>query len=751
MILTQKQPKLPHHSPHIDPLSQITVTKPTFQTENFIREVKEPLQKVSNLISFPDRDIILFFGKSGSGISTFINYLENPEIFSYSEDNTKFFIQSNKPVTKIRAGNQQETTFPVRIEDKLNKLVYWDCGSFPDTKKPSEEVPYISAIRKIMKQANRVKIVFTMTYEDLDKRPEDLFSALEQFRSVFSEPQFLTSSLFLVITKAPSAKTLLMLKHKLDNFTQWKKVHPDTKKIISGLLKNSAFEMFYAAENTGRVDDESKKRILKKLQDLQYFQREKVGLRVSDQSNELIGKIVDDTFQGFDMQIKGLVEAIEDIYQRNLKNIDAADYFRLRDLKETLKVIHESENLMDFSEKIYELLEYEKQYDGVGLLEEIKDFSQEISFAMNLMQVSPIITLDTNPWYAKIEALEQEFSELLKIEEIRIGEKTIIIKGFFINLSEVNKPWRSSSFYHGIKNANIEIYAYSAVILNENIKGYGQNLTIVSPQWIVTSPHWTIDLSGYDAKDPNSSYFMNHIDGVIGLPGKNSGHFMGIGSKFEGMKNLTIRANGGKGGPGGKGKDGTNGKGGMNGNKFAVENLDSGVLKSSIPMNASLLGMKKLYQETYESRGTRGTNGTDGGKGGQGGFGGYFGEVRMIGVPEDDLPKIERQMGRKGEDGEGGKAGKGGIGGLSFCGEYVNEKFMGMSRGQNSYWKISPFEYKEQDGKDGKEFIEEKISGGIQGPLRQACNQHEEAARQQWSKFVEDKRSAGFRFLSSKI
>jgi len=750
MLLTQKQPKLPHLSPHIDPLSQITITKPTFQTENFIKEIKEPLQKVSKLTSFPDRDIILFFGKSGSGTSTLINYLENSEIFSHSEGNTKFFIQSNKPATKIRAGDQQETTFPVRVEDKLNKLVYWDCGSFPDMKKPSEEVPYVSVIRKIIKQTNRVKIIFTMSYEELDKKPEELFSALELFRGTFSEPQFLTSSLFLVITKAPSTKTLLMLKHKLENFAQWKKVHSDTKKIISGLLKNSAFEMFYAPDNTGRVDDESKKNILKKLQDLQYFQREKVGLKVSDQSNELIRKIVDDTFQGFDMQIKALVEAIEDIYQGNLRGkIDADDYYRLKDFQEKLEEIHGSGNLIEFAEKIRDLIESEDLKD---LSDEVKNFSEEISFAMNLMQVSPIITLDTNPWYAKIEALEQELSDLLKTEEIRIGEKTIIIKGFFVSLAEINKPWEACSFYHGISNANIEIYAYSAILLDQDIKGEGQNLTIVSPQWIVVGPKRLIDLSGHDARNPPQNlYGLNILDGMPGSRGDCSGHFLGIGSKFEGMQNLTIRANGGKGGPGGKGKDGTNGKGGMNGDKMAVENLELRVLKSSTPMNASVLGMKKTYQEVYESKGTPGSNGTNGGKGGQGGFGGYFGEVRIIGVLEKELPKIERQMGRKGEDGEGGKAGKGGIGGYSFCGLYINEKFMGMSRGQNSYWKTSPFEYKEQDGKDGIEFIEEKNSVGIQGSLRQACNQHEEAARQQWSKFVEDKRAAGFRFLSSKL
>src|SRR4051812_19018 len=77
---------------------------------------------------------ILILGPTGSGKSTVLNYLMGVKLISRRDRKGEVYIDTaDKTFTKIGHEYHSETFKAIRIEDKVNNWIFWDCCGFNDT------------------------------------------------------------------------------------------------------------------------------------------------------------------------------------------------------------------------------------------------------------------------------------------------------------------------------------------------------------------------------------------------------------------------------------------------------------------------------------------------------------------------------------------------------------------------------------------------------------------------------------------
>lgn len=221
----------------------------------------------------------------------------------------------------------------------------------------------------------------------------------------------------------------------------------------------------------------------------------------------------------------------------------------------------------------------------------------------------------------------------------------------------------------------IEIFATDKIIIDDDYNSLGDDITfIVAAPTIEVIDERKINLRGRDggsherqnAYNGNPNGNRNGNNGLAGLPGGPGSHFFGIAQNVINFDHLTVRVQGGNGGPGQNGGHGTSG---ITGTTFDLS-------KEKIHRNGDIDGhnviLRRLIHppasESYLGNGTqevalgvKGTNGGDGGNGGVGGKGGYPGVYAFLDLKVQKCEKKEifRDVspGRSGRDGKGGRGG----------------------------------------------------------------------------------------------
>ena len=152
-------------------------TSPHQATANATRvriDVKEIITKVREASSYaereaPGKDIILVIGNTGSGKSTFVNYLAGCRMREERvPGKMEMGVVADNPVMEIGHGFNSWTAFPQLHTDPGSHITYCDCPGFLDNRGPSFDIPNAFAIKSIVQHARSIKgIVVLINYHSL--------------------------------------------------------------------------------------------------------------------------------------------------------------------------------------------------------------------------------------------------------------------------------------------------------------------------------------------------------------------------------------------------------------------------------------------------------------------------------------------------------------------------------------------------------------------------------------------------------
>lgn len=129
------------------------------------------------------RDVVLFFGMTGSGKTTTVLFLIDDELqaVEHPEGSGKFIITDKNG----KIGNnsvESQTIIPDLMEDSASKSVYFDCPGFQDNRGIKYDVTSAFSIKKLLTFARAVKFVFSIDFDSVQAGADkSQFHGLLQF------------------------------------------------------------------------------------------------------------------------------------------------------------------------------------------------------------------------------------------------------------------------------------------------------------------------------------------------------------------------------------------------------------------------------------------------------------------------------------------------------------------------------------------------------------------------------------------
>lgn len=124
------------------------------------------------------RDIVLFFGMTGSGKSATVLFLidEELEAVEQPEGSGNFILQDkNHKIGDNPLASQ--TIIPDLMVDSASDSVYFDCPGFDDNRGPKYDLTAAYSIQKLLTFARSVKIVFTIDFNHVQAGTTKVFSS----------------------------------------------------------------------------------------------------------------------------------------------------------------------------------------------------------------------------------------------------------------------------------------------------------------------------------------------------------------------------------------------------------------------------------------------------------------------------------------------------------------------------------------------------------------------------------------------
>lgn len=216
-------------------------------------------------------------------------------------------------------------------------------------------------------------------------------------------------------------------------------------------------------------------------------------------------------------------------------------------------------NLNDVADLLGNCTIFSKNNDGtnvnvndIGLFEFVEKIGSQ-----NIYQMISNMTVNGN----MLSALKIAVGWAFKPIHEKCTEKKLTVIGYNVKISDLFSTDCMQSV------SIIEIFAWNKLFIDADINKIGQGAQIgfFAPVWEIIGDRRII-LSGENAR-PHAK-MSQYGDGVPGMPGGSSGHFIGIGNSFVNDQQLEVVVVGGKGG------DGQHGGGG---DKSDRHNLATGV------------------------------------------------------------------------------------------------------------------------------------------------------------------------------
>ncbi|XP_051172623.1 uncharacterized protein LOC127288948 [Leptopilina boulardi] len=268
----------------------------------------------------------------------------------------------------------------------------------------------------------------------------------------------------------------------------------------------------------------------------------------------------------------------------------------------------------------------------------------------------------------------------------------------------------------------IEIFGLKKVIIDKDMDFTGKDvqMIIIAPIWEVisssnngTTERRVINLNGRNgtnfdkerADDGNRDGNKNGANGLAGKPGGPAGSFYGITNKIINAEQLTILANGGRGGNGQSGGHGAVGADGLSYNGAPA--IVCGEKLAGWHTSRGMYGMTEYGTEaTYHFDAIYGKSGSIGGSGGNGGIGGIGGKKGSVYIFQlkNNTDRYE-SFTVDGEAGSSGKGGKAALGGKEGNMVIACECCIWWCSGCEKYTVIGPFNKVAKMGSEGKSGI----------------------------------------------
>jgi len=161
------------------------------------------------LNSSQNKDIVVFFGKTGAGKSTLINYLSGKQLIVEDDDITLSEKSKKDPsAMEIGTGDSSQTTYPKSIQ--YDDLLLYDFPGFGDTRGLEADFLNASFTKNILEKAKSVRVVFVAGAGEIEEGRGESLKRLIKIAGDLMKESSIKDLSSLVITKG-RFKTVEML------------------------------------------------------------------------------------------------------------------------------------------------------------------------------------------------------------------------------------------------------------------------------------------------------------------------------------------------------------------------------------------------------------------------------------------------------------------------------------------------------------------------------------------------------------
>lgn len=157
------------------------------------------------------KDVILMLGNTGAGKSTLTSLITDVELFSIAigdEDSGEFIIIDKDEKISGISTTQSKTIVPDLMIENGN--VFYDCPGFTDSRGVTHDISVTYLIQKVIRHAESVKLVFTISYSSVKNGAGDRNDFMELVKhaiNLVKNVDKYQNSIALVVTKVENKYT----------------------------------------------------------------------------------------------------------------------------------------------------------------------------------------------------------------------------------------------------------------------------------------------------------------------------------------------------------------------------------------------------------------------------------------------------------------------------------------------------------------------------------------------------------------
>jgi GTPase SAR1 family protein len=690
---------------------------PGLKPSKFIRmtgtdEIADMQQRVSTtqetvehaLAEYADKDSIFVIGDSGTGKSVFIHALAGKQMQAYDDDGVmKIRIPEGQrlPGSRIGDGNGSAgTKSPTPWYDPDKNVVIWDCPGLRDPAGPAMDIVNAMGIHKSLKAAGtgRVRIGFTTEDAKFSANGQEFLGSLNRLSELFPDLETLKASLYIVVTKMNHQENYI--RGKLRSYYQRQLPNAEGKydRDRFQLTDNARALLEFLHQGEGRnhfiffpeaTDEED--HFVGVPQDQLWGTLDHIPGAVAlptsplgrlDPNNPAFAEItlkVGNLSTQLNEQVshylknQGYLEILEACNKAIRENVGTITDLRAAwEIRKT-ELTNLRDELPQLNVALNNVVNRERPLGDVelGILNRLGAFFNvdlirgSLEGLKFLKRVKEDLLYDITNWSAALTKSINSINKILtKDGPSTLDGHTLTIKGLVLSPSDIEEELR----VQGRENVKlVKVYATNSFHVDHDLTRPGLSIKIETPHVQVIGTR-TIDLSGVNkATARRAARATPGANGGIGESGQTAGSLLINTHSYEGLENLTIKANAANGQGGQNGSDGASGaKGTMNPDRPGDQCRHIRHEHGISPGNHGNPNLTIYNTDHFSSDGNPGSRGQNGGQGGRGGAAGRIGEVTFLNLDTAELSPtqghatITRNVAQAGEDGNPGAGGQAG-------------------------------------------------------------------------------------------